>query len=91
LPYLVPSPKRTKISLESFKNRRQVIFFSCSDFNDWSLKVQVVDILLLRGQWKGIGNTFCFLFSVSVCDVRAAILTEVFPCFFLSCKANARV
>jgi hypothetical protein len=29
--------------------------------------------------------------TVSVCDVRDATLTEVFPCFFLSCKANARV
>jgi hypothetical protein len=28
---------------------------------------------------------------MSVCDVRDATLTEVFPCFFLSCKANARV
>jgi hypothetical protein len=28
---------------------------------------------------------------VSACDVRAATLTEVFPCFFLSCKANDRV
>jgi hypothetical protein len=30
-------------------------------------------------------------YFVSVCDVRDATLTEVFPCFFLSCKANARV
>ena len=29
--------------------------------------------------------------TVSACVVRAATLTEVFPCFFLSCKANARV
>jgi hypothetical protein len=29
--------------------------------------------------------------TVSACDVRDATLTEVFPCFFLSCKANARV
>jgi hypothetical protein len=28
---------------------------------------------------------------VSAYDVRAATITEVFPCFFLSCKANARV
>jgi hypothetical protein len=28
---------------------------------------------------------------LSACGVRAAILTEVFPCFFLSCKANARI
>jgi hypothetical protein len=37
---------------------------------------------------------YCSLFlycTVSACDVRAAILTEVFPCFFLCCKANARV
>jgi hypothetical protein len=37
---------------------------------------------------------YCSLFlycTVSACDVRAATLTEVFPCFFLSCKANARV
>jgi hypothetical protein len=41
---------------------------------------------------------FCVLYCslllyciVSACDVRAATLTEVFPCYFLSCKANARV
>jgi hypothetical protein len=37
---------------------------------------------------------YCSLFlycTVSACDVRAATLTEVFPCFFLSCKANAWV
>jgi hypothetical protein len=37
---------------------------------------------------------YCSLFvycTVSACDVRAATLTEVFPCFFLSSKANARV
>ena len=28
---------------------------------------------------------------VSACVVRAVTLTEGFPCFFLSCKANARV
>jgi hypothetical protein len=33
-------------------------------------------------------NLYC---TVSVCDVRAATFTEVFPCFFLSCKANIRV
>jgi hypothetical protein len=34
-------------------------------------------------------NSTCTV--VSACDVRAATLTEVFPCFFLSFKANARV
>jgi hypothetical protein len=37
---------------------------------------------------------YCSLFlycTVSACDVRAATLTDVFLCFFLSCKANARV
>jgi hypothetical protein len=41
---------------------------------------------------------FCVLYcsfflycTVSACDVRAATLTEVFPCFVLSCKANVRV
>jgi hypothetical protein len=37
---------------------------------------------------------YCSLFlycTVSACDVCAATLTEVFSCFFLSCKANARV
>jgi hypothetical protein len=41
---------------------------------------------------------FCVLYcsfflycTEPACDVRAATLTEVFPCFFLSCKANARV
>jgi hypothetical protein len=37
---------------------------------------------------------YCSLFlyfTVSDCDVRATTLNEGFPCFFLSCKANARV
>jgi hypothetical protein len=37
---------------------------------------------------------YCSLFlycTVYACDARAANLTEVFLCFFLSCKANARV
>jgi hypothetical protein len=37
---------------------------------------------------------YCSLFlycTVSACDVRAATITEGFPCFFLNCKANARV
>jgi hypothetical protein len=35
--------------------------------------------------------SFFLYFTVSAYDVRAATLSEVFPCFFLSCKANARV
>jgi hypothetical protein len=38
--------------------------------------------------------SYCSLFNyctVSACDLRAATLTEFYPCFFLSCKANARV
>jgi hypothetical protein len=36
---------------------------------------------------------FCdiVLLCLTACDVRAATVTEAFPCFFLSCKANARV
>jgi hypothetical protein len=37
---------------------------------------------------------YCLLFlycTVSACVVRAATLAEVFLCFFLSCKANARI
>jgi hypothetical protein len=51
--------------------------------------------------WHRIALCYCFscvfycsLFlycTVSGCVVRAATLAEVFPCFFLSCKANARV
>jgi hypothetical protein len=35
--------------------------------------------------------SFFLYFTASVCDVHAATLTEVFLCFFLSCKANVRV
>jgi len=39
--------------------------------------------------------SLCYLLIVYVIVVyiflHAATLTEVFPCFFLSCKANARV
>jgi hypothetical protein len=41
---------------------------------------------------------FCVLYyslflycTVSACDMRAVTLTEGFPSFFLSCKANARL
>jgi hypothetical protein len=33
---------------------------------------------------------FIYMFIVCLC-IPSATLTEVFPCFFLSCKANARV
>jgi hypothetical protein len=39
----------------------------------------------------------CILCSLLFCDMYCSLLlycatlTEVFPCFFLSCKANARV
>jgi hypothetical protein len=33
----------------------------------------------------------CSCIVLSACDVRAATLTEVFPCFFLICNANVRV
>jgi hypothetical protein len=40
-------------------------------------------------------NSLCYCSSVyctvSACDVHAASITEIFPCFFLSCKANVRV
>ena len=39
---------------------------------------------------KHIRTFLCILIVVYV-FLDAAILTEVFPCFFLSCKANARV
>ena len=32
-----------------------------------------------------------YVFCVACVFLDAATLTEVFPCFFLSCKANARV
>jgi len=41
--------------------------------------------------------SYCYLCILIVCvtvvcvSLDAATLTEVFPCFFLSCKANARV
>jgi magnesium-transporting ATPase (P-type) len=41
--------------------------------------------------------SYCYVYSVvfilfSSCQLAfSATLTEVFPCFFLSCKANARV
>jgi hypothetical protein len=33
---------------------------------------------------------YVYIFIVCLC-IPSATLTEVFPCFFLSCKANARV
>jgi hypothetical protein len=36
-------------------------------------------------------SSFFLYCTVSVCDVRAATLKEIFPCLFLSRKANARL
>jgi hypothetical protein len=36
-------------------------------------------------------NVRCLIFSPIVAKISSATLTEVFPCFSLSCKANARV
>jgi hypothetical protein len=33
---------------------------------------------------------YVYIFIVYLC-ISSATLSEVFPCFFLSCKANARV
>jgi len=34
---------------------------------------------------------FCSVYPVFIVPTASATLTEVFPCFFLSCKANAGV
>ena len=36
-------------------------------------------------------TVFCIVCAVFLCWHSSATLTEVFPCFFLSCKANGRV
>jgi len=36
-------------------------------------------------------NIVIYVFLLSYCTLCMATLTEVFPCFFLSCKANASV
>jgi hypothetical protein len=46
---------------------------------------------LIRTNTRHICRIIKMHCTVSACDVRAATLSEVFPCFFLSCKANARV
>jgi len=49
--------------------------------------VSVAALLYLRAS-----ASFCWFFPHLFSDLgEIATLTEVFPCFFLSCKANARV
>ena len=38
-----------------------------------------------------VSTTIKKIYRLFLIVVDAATLTEVFPCFFLSCKANARV
>jgi len=40
---------------------------------------------------KGVKLLSMFIHTVVYVFLDAATLTEVFPCIFLSCKANARV
>ena len=65
-----------------------------------NMKLLLICILLLSHSFIFLGSIFCLcnlciflllcLCILTVC-LCMATLTEVFPCFFLSCKANARV
>ena len=55
----------------------------------------VIHVLLLLSMYSYCSSMYsygclCILIDVHV-FLEAATLTEVFPCFFLGCKANARV
>ena len=57
--------------------------------------LNVVDVFLLLSMYSYCSSMYsycclCILIAVYV-FLDAATLTEVFPCFFLGCKANARV
>ena len=57
--------------------------------------LNVVDVFLLLSMYSYCSSMYsycclCILIVVYV-FLDAATLTEVFPCFFLSCKANAKV
>jgi hypothetical protein len=65
----------------------------CFTYLIWTVFSVVYSVLCIALR---LYTTLCCCFSsvyctVSACDVRAATLTEVFLCFFLSCKANAMV
>jgi hypothetical protein len=55
--------------------------------------VYCVRIMSVGGakKWNRGTTNWHTVYCVCACDVRAATLTEGFPCFFLSCKANTRV
>jgi hypothetical protein len=63
--------------------------FLCCVFSVLYCSVTLFSLLLFL--FCALYCSFFLYCTVSACDVRAATLTEVFPCFFLSCKANARV
>jgi hypothetical protein len=50
----------------------------------------VAPIVYLCSYCMFIYSLYVYIFIVCIC-IPSATLTEVFPCFFLSCKANARV
>jgi len=80
--FLSPLP-RTCINFFRFRRNLQIIKYSfCEAVNKFLFNTVIYVFLLL---------CLCIRIVCSCIFIVLATLTEGFPCFFLSCKANARV
>jgi hypothetical protein len=63
-------------------------------FLRWAVAIQMWTGLIFKvcDSYPGEGSVYCGLrFVFVLLSPYTYTLTEVFPCFFLSCKANVRV
>ena len=73
-----------------------VLFFFCSVYYLCVILYSLVSIFINKYMVVFLYNNVIYVFlllclCILIVCLYMATLTEVFPCFFLSCKANARV
>jgi hypothetical protein len=69
-----------------------VFYEYCYHIPSYSLGFYFINIYMVLFLFDNVIYVFLLLWlCVLIVYLRMTTLTEVFPCFFLSCKANARV
>jgi hypothetical protein len=75
----------------SFFPNTVLLFFFCVLYCSCSCIVHVIVLYFVLVVYSVLVLYLFFYCTVSACVASDTTLAEVFPCFFLSCKANARV
>jgi hypothetical protein len=68
-----------------------LLFFFCVLYCSCSCIVHVIELYFVLVLYSVLVLYLFFYSTVSACVASYTTLAEVFPCFFLSCKASARV